>query len=324
MTGFSQTRRSVMAAAGSALMAPVLMPMASAAPASAPAVDKAQINQFRLGEFTVTVICDGMRVADKPQETFGTNQAPGAVAQLLHENFLPQDKYVNMFSPVLIDTGAELILFDTGMGEGGRANGMGKLREGIAAAGYSPDQVSLVVLTHLHGDHIGGLLEGGKPAFPKARYLTGRVEYDFWTDAARMGSPAESGHKAVLTNVVPLADRMSFLTGGDAIASGITALEAFGHTPGHLVFRVESAGKALMLTADTANHFVLSLQRPDWEVRFDMDKARAAQTRQHIFGMIAHERLPFIGYHMPFPCVGFVEKTAEGFRFVAASYQFRV
>jgi glyoxylase-like metal-dependent hydrolase (beta-lactamase superfamily II) len=89
-----------------------------------------------------------------------------------------------------------------------------------------------------------------------------------------------------------------------------------------MIFRVESEGKALILTADTANHFVLSLQRPDWEVRFDMDKGQAAATRKKVFDMIATDKLAFLGYHMPFPAAGFVEKAGEGYRFVPLSYQF--
>ncbi|MGL4404265.1 MAG: MBL fold metallo-hydrolase, partial [Notoacmeibacter sp.] len=87
------------------------------------------------------------------------------------------------------------------------------------------------------------------------------------------------------------------------------------------IYRIESEGRQLVLTADTANHFVLSLQRPDWEVRFDMDKAAAAASRKSVFDMIATDRLPFVGYHMPFPAVGYVEKAAEGYRFVPETYQ---
>ena len=91
-----------------------------------------------------------------------------------------------------------------------------------------------------------------------------------------------------------------------------------------MIFRVESQCKQLVLTADTANHFVLSLQKPDWEVRFDMDKTKAATTRRKVFDMIATERIPFIGYHMPFPAVGFVERAGEGYRFIPVSYQFDI
>ena len=276
---------------------------------------------LKLGAFKIVVVNDGTRVSDKPHETYGTNQPQEAVAELLQQNFLPTDALLNSYSPVLVDTGSDLVLFDTGMGEGGREAGAGRLLDGIRAAGYAPEQVSVVVVTHMHGDHIGGLMEAGKPAFANARYVMGEVEYAFWKDPARAGTPAENGHKAVLEKVVPLAEKTTFIGDGAAVVPGISAIAAFGHSPGHMVFRLDSDGKGLMLTADTANHYVVSLQRPVWEVRFDMDKAKAAETRRRVFDMIASERLPFIGYHMPFPAVGFVEKQGEGYRFVPASYQ---
>lgn len=277
---------------------------------------------FKVGDFQVMVIKDGARASGNPGETFGTDQSAETVGRLLTDNFLPADGYVNSFAPVLIDTGSEIILFDTGFGKAGRAQGTGRLVEGMAAAGYMPEDVSIVVLTHMHGDHIGGLMEDGNPAFPKARYIAGEAEYDFWTDAARAGTPAEGNQKAVLTNVKPNAEKMTFLKDGGEVVSGITAILAAGHTPGHMIFNVESQGRRLLLTADTANHFVLSLQRPDWEVRFDMDKAKAAETRKKVFDMVATDRIAFLGYHMPFPAVGFVEKLDTGYRFVPKSYQF--
>ncbi len=283
-----------------------------------------QTNRFSLGEFEVFVIKDGARPSGAPNETFGTDQSAEEVSVLLQENFLPADQFVNSFSPALINTGSDVILFDTGLGEGARAQGGGQLIEGLAAGGYTPEDVTVVVLTHMHGDHIGGLMEGGNPAFANARYVAGQVEYDFWTDTARAGTPAENSHKAVLTNVKPLAEKMTFIDDGADIAPGITSIAAFGHTPGHLIFNVESGGRRLVLTADTANHFVLSLQRPDWEVRFDMDKAAAAQTRTKVFDMIAADKVAFLGYHMPFPAVGFAEKLDTGFRFVPKSYQFEL
>jgi glyoxylase-like metal-dependent hydrolase (beta-lactamase superfamily II) len=281
-----------------------------------------ETNRFKLGNFEVLVIKDGAAVSGPPNETFGTNQSAEAVGALLEENFLPKDKFVNSFAPVMINTGSERVLFDTGFGEAGRANGNGRLQEGLAAAGYKPEDISIVVLTHMHGDHIGGLMEKDAPAFPNARYVAGKVEYDFWTSEARVGTPAENGHKGVLGKVKPLADKMTFIGEGAEVVSGITGIEAFGHSPGHMIFRVESEGRQLVLTADTANHYVLSLQRPEWEVRFDMDKAAAAATRKKVFDMIATDKLAFLGYHMPFPSVGYVEKQDQGYRFVPKSYQF--
>lgn len=325
MTALSMTRRTLFVGAAGALAAPAILTRASFAQTATETMKNTpKTNSFKIGKFAVTVISDGTRLSEKPEETFGTNQSKEDVAALLTANFLPTDKFVNGFSPVVIDTGSDIVLFDTGMGEAGREWGAGQLITGLEASGYKADQVTLVVLTHMHGDHIGGLMEGGAPAFKNARYVAGQVEYDFWKDPARVGSPAEGGHKGVLKNVVPLAEKTTFIKGGSDVASGITAIEAFGHSPGHMVFHVESEGKGLIVTADTANHYVLSLQRPDWEVKFDADKAKAAASRKKVFDMIATDRLPFVGYHMPFPSVGFVEKRDLGYRFIPETYQFDI
>ncbi|NLS02479.1 MBL fold metallo-hydrolase [Rhizobium sp. P32RR-XVIII] len=283
-----------------------------------------EINQFKLGSFKITAIRDGGNVLDKPFETFGTNQDPETVKKLLTDNFLPTEKFVNSYSPALIDTGSDVILVDTGFGAAGRERGLGKLQDGLKAAGYAADDVTVVALTHLHGDHIGGLMENGAPAFKNARYVAGQAEYDFWSSKAREGTPAEGGHKAVLANVVPLADKTTFIKDGDPVASGITAVLAPGHTPGHMVFHAESDGKRIVLTGDTANHYILSLLHPEWEVRFDMDKAQAAASRKKVFDMIATDKIAFLGYHMPFPAVGFAEKEGTGYRFVPKTYQFDI
>ena len=140
-----------------------------------------------------------------------------------------------------------------------------------------------------------------------ARYVTGQAEYDFWSkpDMAenRVG-------KLVQSNVVPLADKMSFLGDEGSVAGGITSVAAFGHTPGHMAFHIESEGKRLLLFADVCNHYIVSLQKPDWHVRFDMDKEGG---------------IPATGYHMPFPAVGFVQPmSGGGFRWSAVSYQLHV
>lgn len=323
-------RRRMLAGSGMLLAAPAILASGSAMGREAPKAAAAIVKEpprsfaFTLGEFEVVVFCDGLGKLSPPEKTFGTDRPAEEVHALLEQNFLPTEAAVNGYAPVLIRTPTELVLVDTGFGESGRANGSGQLVEGMALYGIKPEDVDTVILTHLHGDHILGLMAGGKPVFPKARYVTGRVEYDWWTDPARMGTPAEDGHKTVLKTVVPLKDRITFVAGGDSPVQGFTAEDAFGHTPGHTIYRVTSGERSLMLTGDTANHFVLSLQRPDWEVRFDTDKAMAAATRRKVFDAIAAEKLPFIGYHMPFPSVGFVEKTAEGYRFVPVSYQFEL
>ncbi len=326
----AMNRRMLLGSAGfAALAAPMVMTRAALAQQADTSMDinhamPPETHRFKMGGFELVVVKDGSRPSANPGETFGTDQPVEAVGELLADNFLPTDQFVNSFSPVLVNTGSDIILFDTGLGEGARAQGGGRLIEGLTAAGYKREDVSIVVLTHMHGDHIGGLMESGKPAFPNARYVAGRAEYDFWVDPGRAGTPAENGHKGVLANVKPLAEKMTFVESGASVVSGVTAEAAFGHTPGHMIYRLESEGRQLILAADTANHFVLSLQRPDWEVKFDMDKAAAAATRKRVFDMAAADRLPFLGYHMPFPAVGYVEKLDMGYRFVPKSYQFDI
>ena len=280
-----------------------------------------QTRTFTLGEFKIIVISDGSRAMGLPSETYGIGQPVEALNSLLESNYLPINQFINGFAPVLVDTGNDVILFDAGFGEIGASWGAGLLLNGMEANGYSPDQITIVAMTHLHMDHFAGLMTSGQPTFKNARYYIGQQEFDFWIDPARMGTPMEQGHQGVLARVVPLKDKTTFIGDGDEVVSGIQAMEAFGHSPGHLVFRLQSGGKSLLLTGDTVNHFVMSLQRPDWHVRFDFDKEAAAATRHRILSLIAAERIPFIGYHMPFPCAGYVDKTDEGYRYIPVTYQ---
>ncbi|WP_343559596.1 MBL fold metallo-hydrolase [Kiloniella sp. b19] len=291
----------------------------AAAPKKGPA--GGQFHRFNLGGFEVTTLRDGSFSVDTVQGIFGQDQQLSAVETLAHENHLPKNRMTIGFAPVLVNTGSELVLFDTGNAPG-RRPGAGHLVHALEASGISAGDVDVVVITHMHGDHIGGMLKDGKAAFPNARYVTGQVEYDFWTHPDRFAGETESRAQLVKDNVARFADRMTFLNGGGAVASGIEAVEAFGHTPGHMAFHIESNGQRLMLCGDAANHPVFSLQRPDWHVKFDMDKAAAAATRKKLFGMVAADRIGFTGYHMPFPAVGFVDTKDQGFRYVPASYQF--
>lgn len=304
----SLSRRSALfAAAALPLAAPALLratPAAAEAPMTGPLM--APFHRAKLGAFEVTTLLAGSRAGDKPQETFGMNASPEEFAELSAANFIPADRTFNFFTPVLVNTGAELVLFDTGLAAEGTLAAM-------QAAGVSADQVDVVVLTHMHGDHIGGLsAEDGTPTFANARYVTGAVEHNNWSQAGNEGFDAK---------VKPLNEMFTFLDDGGAVVSGITAMAAPGHTPGHFTYRLESEGAQMLLLADTTNHYVWSLQRPDWEVRFDADKAQAAETRKRILGMLAADRIPFSGYHMPFPGIGYVEAQGESFRYVPASYQ---
>ena len=211
-----------------------------------------------------------------------------------------------------------------GFGAAGAGQGTGKLRERMAAAGYAPEDVDVVAFTHCHGDHILGVMDEGAPAFPNARYAIGRVEFDEWKSGARLPDSRTQNREKFLELIVPLADRMTFLEDGDTLVSGITAEAAFGHSLGHMMYRVESGGKQVLLWGDITNHYVFSLQVPEGRVFFDDDPEAATATRKRVLDMTATDGLPVIGFHMPFPALGFVERSGESYRWVPASYQMRV
>lgn len=276
--------------------------------------------RFTVGDAVVVQILDGIRPGEGPFPTFGENQSAEAVGDLMAANGLPRDRFVNFFQPTLIELGDQLVLIDTGMGEGGRANGMGLLLQRMGAAGYAPEDVDIVVLTHLHGDHIGGLMEGGSPAFPNARYAIGEQELAFWTSDEAMAGASSGNAKMVVQMVVPLRERATMLKDGDEVLPGLTARAAFGHTPGMLAFELRSGERRMMFMADTFSQFVVSFQHPEWHVRFDMDKQAAVATRQRFAEMLAGENILFAGYHLPFPAVGSVLRDGEAYRFLPEAY----
>jgi glyoxylase-like metal-dependent hydrolase (beta-lactamase superfamily II) len=300
------TRRAALGAAAT-IPAAALLP-AGTARAEGHAADPAQpkARGARIGDMTVTALLAGTvtREGDM-QETFGMNVAAETFEAASRDAFIPTDAAQFFFTPTLVRTGDRTILFDTGLDAEG-------ITAALAEAGVAPEDVTDVVITHMHGDHIGGLMRDGAPTFANAAHATGQIEFDHWSANPSDGFTA---------NVAPLAERLTFIEDGAEIAPGVTATAMFGHTPGHMGYRLSSGDAGLLIAADLANHYVWSLAHPDWEVRFDMDKDAAAATRRRVLDMVAAERIPMLGYHMPFPAMGYVEVAGDGFRWVPESYQ---
>ena len=261
--------------------------------------------KLTLGDVTAFTLLDGSTPRDDPHSIFGLNVDDATFAQVSEENFLPTETAQFFFTPVLVQAGGNTILFDTGLGQGGIARA-------LEDAGLTADDVTHVVITHMHPDHVGGLMTDGSPTFANAEHITGETEMAYWSE-----NPSD----AVNANIIPLKDKFTLIGDGTEIAPGITGMDAFGHTPGHMIYRLDSGDRSMMICADMTNHYVYSLAHPDWEVQFDMDKAKAAETRRRVLGMLASERMPMTGYHMPFPAAGFVEESGDGFRWVPESYQ---
>ncbi|MEO9683176.1 MAG: MBL fold metallo-hydrolase [Tateyamaria sp.] len=294
-----------------ALLGAAALPMAAAATsanASAPMLGLAQENfrRVKVGNFEVTTLLAGTRPVEDPHKIFGLNVDAETFNSVSAAAGLSTAAAQFFFTPTVVNNGSELVLFDTGLSGAATV-------QALESAGYTADQVDKVVITHMHGDHIGGLSTDGTPTYANAAYVTGAVEFDAWSGTDNENFDGK---------VAPLAEKTTMLDDGGSPASGITAMAAFGHTPGHMAYMVEDSGTQLIIGADFANHYVWSLAHPEWEVRFDMDKAAAAATRKRMLDMMAADRTAFIGYHMPWPGIGYVEKNGDGgYRYAAHSYQ---
>ncbi|MEM9229338.1 MAG: MBL fold metallo-hydrolase [Pseudomonadota bacterium] len=307
MTSKPDLRRRTLLKAGATLpVATTLYASASYADGHA-APPNSRVFSFPIGDFQLSTMLVGNRLAEDPQTIFALNVDAEEFARVSAQNFLPADKFQFFFTPTVINTGTEVILFDTGLSA--------ELTVPVlTATGLTPDQVDIVVITHMHGDHISGLTkEDGSLTYPNARYVTGQVEFDAW---------AQMDDEGFNTKVRPLAEKMTFVGDQDAVVSGVSAMAAFGHTPGHMVYMIESQGQQILLLADLVAHHVWSLAYPEWELKFDRDKAAATASRRKYLDMAVADRLPIIGYHLPFPAVGYVDRRDDGFRYVPASYQF--
>jgi len=318
------SRRTLLAATPALLAAPALVGRAAPALAKAPLVTAASpaFYRFKLGDFEVTALHDGEGA--RPLDASFVKNAPlEAVQKTLADNYLPTDKIVISFTALLVNTGAKLVLIDTGFADnGGPTNG--RVAAAMKAAGYTPDQVDVVLLSHFHGDHLqGARLKEGKLTYPNAEIMVPEPEWAFWMDDAKM-SAAPDAMKGAFAGVrrvlAPSAGDVKRFKWGDEVVTGITAVEASGHTPGHTAFAIVSGNAKLMYLADITNNPVLFATNPEWKIMFDMDADKAIASRKRILDMAATDKFRVSFYHASFPATGFVAKEGAGYRFVPAQW----
>lgn len=286
------------------------------------------VYRFKLGGFEVATILDGKSMRDKLYPNFGGNAPAEEVLALARANHIDTNRFEHPYIPTLVNTGKELVLFDTGNGTLARDyEGMrgrlppGTLLQRLAELGHRPEDIDVIVSTHGHPDHIGGLIDGGKPVFPNARYVFGAAEFDFWKKGENVREARKFNRELFVKLCVPLADRSTFIKPGDEVVPGITALDAAGHSPGLMAFHIESGGTRFMVTADTCTQYVMAVQRPEWYFDMDDDKDRAVASRKRILDMLATDRIFFVSFHFPFPGLGWVDRSQGGYRWVPHSYQ---
>lgn len=298
--------------------------LSSPAEAKAPIVGKAapSFYRFKVGEFEVTALHDGEFA--RPLDAGLVRNAPLAdVQKTLADNFLPTDKLMLTFTALLVNTGSKLVLIDTGFNDnGGPTNG--RVVAGMKAAGVDPSMVDVVLFSHFHGDHLqGARSKAGQLVYPNAEIMVPAPEWDFWMDEAKMAA-APDGMKGAFAGVhrvlKPNAADVKRFKWGDEVVTGITAVEAAGHTPGHTAFAIVSGNAKMMYVADITNTPVLFATNPEWKVMFDMDPDRAVATRKRILDMAATDKLQLSFYHASFPATGFIARAGAGYRFVPAQW----
>lgn len=281
-------------------------------------------HRFGWGDAQIITVLDGAQVKEPLNPPFAMDKDDAALQAIGAAHRLPWDKFENTYTPTLINTGSQLVLFDVGFGEKGRDANAGYLRARLAEAGYAPEDIDVVAFTHMHPDHFLGVMEGGELAFPNARLVMGRKEFDEWKSGDNIPPQRAPNREMFMNIMVPLADQLTFLEDGDSVVPGITAEAGFGHSLGHMMYRYEGGGQQLLVWGDVTNHYIYSLRHPDSTVGFDDDKDAAIATRKRVLDMVATDNLLVAGHHMPFPSIGYVEKSGTSYRWEPASYQLRL
>ena len=221
-----------------------------------------------------------------------------------------------------INTGPKLVVVDTGWGPAmhDRTKGrIGQLPANLAAAGIDPKSVDTVIISHMHLDHVGGLrtADGGL-AFPNAEVLVPAPDWAYWMNDAEMNKLPEGYTKSVYPGIrkvfAGLENKVTKYEWGKEIVPGITSVATPGHTPGHTSFVVASGSAKILVQSDVTNIPHLFLRHPTWQVMYDVDPLKAAETREKFYDMAAADKFLIQGFHFPFPSAGHVEKAGSEYR----------
>ena len=274
--------------------------------------------RFPLGAFELTVLSDGPLHMGPPQANVFSETSKEDMIRALTENHLPTANVSLDQNVLMVNTGNQLVLIDTGLGAFKMmGNDSGRLLSNLKAAGINPSDVDAVLLTHAHGDHCFGLLAAdGSRVFPNAQVHITQADYDFWTDEAKVSHP-EIGQFVAATrkHLLPIRDRMVFIKDGQEVAPGIEAIAAPGHTVGHAAFMITSQGHSICNIGDLAHHHVISVETPRKAFGYDTDGKQGVASRLKAFEMLTALRIPLIAYHFPWPGIGHVDRYGDGFRY---------
>ena len=301
----------------------IAIALAGAAHAAAPQV-KTQAPGFHrlmVGDIEVTALSDG--TVALPVDKILTNTTPAKVAAAFRKAglALPAETSVNGY---LINTGAKLVLVDAGAA-GLFGPTLGNLVANLKAAGYQPEQVDEVYITHLHADHVGGLMAGGQRAFPNAVVRADQKDADFWLSQKNMDAAPESAKgffQGAMASMNPYVEAGKFkpFDGDTELVPGVRAHASRGHTAGHSTFSVESQGRKLVFWGDLMHVAAVQFAEPKVTIQFDTDPKAAAAQRQAAFADAAKNGYLVAGAHLSFPGIGRVRADGKGYVWMPLNY----
>lgn len=283
---------------------------------------------FRYGNLPCTVVSDGVLVLGPARESF-PNADPAVVDELLTRNYLPTDTIRLNQNLLVVEVDGTLVMFDTGVGRDrslGRKEfgpGTGQAVSNLRRAGIEPEDIDLIALTHAHPDHAWGLAdEEGRPVYANARVAVGQADFHWWTDLTRLRDDMTEHQRDQILgahkNLSAYEGALFLLTGGEELVPGIRAVATPGHSPGHMVYEIRSAGRTMVCWGDLCHHQVLLLQRPDWNFVFDHTAADATAQRIATYSRVDQGRLDVFGYHFPFPGLGNLRRDSAGYTWLPA------
>jgi glyoxylase-like metal-dependent hydrolase (beta-lactamase superfamily II) len=310
--------RRTLLAGTTAMAAATMLPEFASAAAPLATTQAPGFYRYKVGDIQVTAINDGF--ANRPLEGFIRNAELPAVQKAMTDAGLSSTTLQIPFTTLVVNDGRKLTLLDTGNGNSG-APTSGLWMANFRAAGFTPEQVDTIVISHFHGDHINGLrLKEGNAVFPNAEIHVPAPEWAFWMDDARAAA-APDPMKPAFANVrrvfEPIKAAIKTYEPGKEVVTGVNSVAAHGHTPGHCAFVV---GGKLLALSDTSNHPALFVTNPGWSAIFDMDGAAAEATRRRMLDMAVADKMQVAFYHAPFPATGTIVKDGAAYRMLPAQW----
>ncbi|MCE0505300.1 MBL fold metallo-hydrolase [Roseivivax sp. GX 12232] len=294
---------------------------ARAAAHAAPAGQVPAVQRFAVGDITVTALADGA-LHIGPEALIGI-EAP-EYEERMRAAFRDPATFPSAVNAFLIESGDEVIMVDAGTADA-MGPDLGKMPQNLEAAGVAPGDVTKLLATHLHPDHVAGALSDGGAFFPNAELVVSETDRAFWTDAGNFSGAPEmvQSFAALAQNVVgAYSDRLTTFEGEEEVARGVSAVPLPGHTPGHAGYMITSGDDALLIWADIVHVAPIQMARPDVAIGFDVDPEQAVSTRQAILDRVSADRLMIAGSHIGFPGLANVAREGEGYRLVPAQWDY--